>query len=160
MIRQLTIWMATPGLLLAEYKDYWKANPDYDTDFAAMIGDFVEYGKPRTDCSTLATNLKIPSVHEGASGRMIGTTAMPVPVMETAIKVARSKGVVRAVAIAPVGSAPTCEHIQRLADKCLCLLQNSDSCSLALWHDDPRYITDEKVQSLLAPHLQDEHVLQ
>ncbi len=33
MIRRLTIWMATPGLLLAEYKDCLEAKPDYATDF-------------------------------------------------------------------------------------------------------------------------------
>ena len=70
--------------------------------------------------------------------------------MEAAIKAARAKGAVRAVAVAPVGLASTCEHVQRLADEFVCLLQSPDCCSLALWYDDPRYTTDEEVRSLLA----------
>ena len=70
--------------------------------------------------------------------------------MEAAIKAVRAKGAVRAVAVAPVGLASTCEHVQRLADEFVCLLQTPEFCSLALWYDDPRYTTDEEILSLLA----------
>ena len=70
--------------------------------------------------------------------------------MEAAIKAARAHGAVRAVAVAPVGLATTCEHVQRIADEFVCLLQSPDFCSLALWYDDPRYTTDEEILSLLA----------
>jgi putative phosphoribosyl transferase len=77
--------------------------------------------------------------------------------MEAAIKAVRAKGAVRAVAVAPVGLASTCEHVQCFADELVCLLQSPDFCSLALWYDDPRDTTNEEVRSLLAPHLQDPH---
>ena len=77
-------------------------------------------------------------------------------IMEAAIKAARAKGVVRAVAVAPVGLASTCEQVKPIADEFVCLLQTPDFCSLALWYDDPRYTTDEEVRSLLALHLQGE----
>jgi putative phosphoribosyl transferase len=80
-------------------------------------------------------------------------------IMEAAIKAVRDKGAVRAVAVAPVGSASTCEHVQRFADEFVCVLQSPDFCSLALWYDDPRCTTNEEVRSLLAPHLQDPHPL-
>jgi putative phosphoribosyl transferase len=78
-------------------------------------------------------------------------------IVEAAIKAVRAKGAVRVVAATPVGLASTCEHVQRIGDGCVCLLQSPDFCSLALWYDDPRYTTDDEVRSLLAPHLQDEH---
>ena len=77
-------------------------------------------------------------------------------IMEAAIKAARAKGVVRAVAVAPVGLASTCEQVKPIADEFVCLLQTPDFCSLALWYDDPRYTTDEEVRSLLALHLRGE----
>jgi putative phosphoribosyl transferase len=77
--------------------------------------------------------------------------------MEAAIKAVRDKGAVRAVAVAPVGLASTCEHVQRFSDEFVCLLQSPDFCSLALWYDDPRYTTNDEVRSLLARHLQDPH---
>jgi predicted phosphoribosyltransferase len=46
------------------------------------------------------------------------------PIMEVAIKAARAKGSVRVVAAAPVGLASTCEHVQRLSDEFVCLLQS------------------------------------
>jgi putative phosphoribosyl transferase len=77
--------------------------------------------------------------------------------MEAAIEAVRDKGAVRAVAVAPVGLASTCEHVQRFADEFVCLVQSPDFCSLALWYDDPRDTTNEEVRSLLVPHLQDPH---
>ena len=77
--------------------------------------------------------------------------------MEAAIEAVRAKGAVRAVAVAPVGLASTCEHVQRFADEIVCPLQSPDFCSLALWYDDPRDTTNEEVRSLLVPHLQDPH---
>jgi putative phosphoribosyl transferase len=77
--------------------------------------------------------------------------------MEAAIKAVQAKGAVRVVAAAPIGLASTCEHVQRVGDGCVCLLQSPSFCSLALWYDDPRYTTDDEVRSLLAPHLQYEH---
>jgi putative phosphoribosyl transferase len=78
-------------------------------------------------------------------------------IMEAAIKAVRAKGAVRVVAATPVGLTSTCEHVQRIADGCVSLCQSPDFCSLALWYDDPRFITDHEVRSLLEPHLQYEH---
>jgi len=46
----------TPG----EYKDYLEANADYATDLAAMIGDFVDFGKSKDRMQHLADKLEIP----------------------------------------------------------------------------------------------------
>ena len=78
-------------------------------------------------------------------------------IMEAAIKAVRAKGAVRVVAATPVGLASTCEHLQRIADECVSLCQSPDYCSLALWYDDARFISDHEVRSLLASHLQYEH---
>ncbi len=78
--------------------------------------------------------------------------------MRAAIEAARAKGAVRAVAAAPVGLASTCEEVQPIAEQFVCPLRSPDFCSLALWYDDPRDTTDDEVQSLLAPHLHDQHV--
>ena len=78
-------------------------------------------------------------------------------IMEAAIKAVRAKGAVRVVAATPVGLTSTSEHVQRIADEYVSLCQSPDFCSLALWYDDARYITDHEVGSLLAPHLQYEH---
>jgi len=78
-------------------------------------------------------------------------------IVEAAIKAVRTKGAVRVVTATPVGLASTCEHVQRIGDGCLCVLESPDFCSLALWYDDPRYPTDDQVRSLLAPQLHDEH---
>lgn len=43
----------------AEYKDYLEANADYATDLAAMIADFVDYGRTRQRLDRLATKLEI-----------------------------------------------------------------------------------------------------
>lgn len=43
-----------------EFKDYLEANADYATDLAAMIGDFVDYGKTKDRLDRLATKLEIP----------------------------------------------------------------------------------------------------
>jgi len=42
-----------------EYKDYLEANADYATDLAAMIGNFVDYGKARQRLQTLGDKLEI-----------------------------------------------------------------------------------------------------
>jgi hypothetical protein len=43
-----------------EYKDYLEANVDYATDLAAMIGDFVDYGKTKQRMERLAAKLEVP----------------------------------------------------------------------------------------------------
>ncbi len=45
---------------LSEYKDYLEANADYSSDLAAMIGDFVDYGKTRERMESLGAKLEIP----------------------------------------------------------------------------------------------------
>ncbi len=45
----------------AEYKDYLEANADYATDLAAMIADFVDYGKTKDRMQRLAGKLEIPN---------------------------------------------------------------------------------------------------
>jgi hypothetical protein len=44
----------------AEYKDYLQANADYATDLAAMIGDFVDFGRSKDRVQRLADKLEIP----------------------------------------------------------------------------------------------------
>jgi hypothetical protein len=40
-----------------EYKDYLEANADYATDLAAMIADFVDYGRTKQRLERLAAKL-------------------------------------------------------------------------------------------------------
>jgi hypothetical protein len=47
-------------LFTDDYKDFLEANADYATDLAAMIGDFVDYGKTRDRLQRLGTKLEIP----------------------------------------------------------------------------------------------------
>jgi hypothetical protein len=44
-----------------EYKDYLEANADYSADLAAMIGDFVDYGKTKRRMERLAAKLEVPA---------------------------------------------------------------------------------------------------
>jgi hypothetical protein len=46
-------------LFTDEYKDFLEANADYATDLAAMIGDFVDYGKTRDRLERLGNKLEI-----------------------------------------------------------------------------------------------------
>lgn len=43
-----------------EYKDYLEANADYSADLAAMIADFVNYGKTKQRMERLSTRLEVP----------------------------------------------------------------------------------------------------
>jgi hypothetical protein len=43
-----------------EYKDYLEANADYATDLAAMIADFVDYGKTKQRFERLGGRLEVP----------------------------------------------------------------------------------------------------
>jgi len=47
-------------LFTDDYKDFLEANADYATDLAAMIGDFVDYGKTRDRLQRLGNKLEIP----------------------------------------------------------------------------------------------------
>src|SRR5215831_15390065 len=44
----------------AEYKDYLEANADYSADLAAMIANFVDYGKAKQRFEKLAAKLEVP----------------------------------------------------------------------------------------------------
>ena len=44
----------------ADYKDYLQANADYATDLAAMIADFVDFGRSKDRMERLASKLEIP----------------------------------------------------------------------------------------------------
>jgi len=44
----------------AEYKDYLEANVDYSADMAAMIADFVNYGKTKARFERLNEKLELP----------------------------------------------------------------------------------------------------
>jgi len=46
-------------LFTDEYKDFLAANADYATDLAAVIGDFVDYGKTRDRLERLSNKLEI-----------------------------------------------------------------------------------------------------
>ncbi len=48
-------------LATAEYKDYLEANADYAGDLAAMIGDFVDYGKTKQRLQRLSDKLEVPA---------------------------------------------------------------------------------------------------
>ena len=48
-------------LTTAEYKDYLEANADYAGDLAAMIGDFVDYGRTKQRLQSLTDKLEIPA---------------------------------------------------------------------------------------------------
>jgi chromosome segregation ATPase len=43
-----------------KYKDYLEANADYAADLAAMIADFVDYGKTKQRMERLAAKLEVP----------------------------------------------------------------------------------------------------
>lgn len=45
---------------LAEYKDYLEANADYSSDLAAMIANFVDYGKSKERMQNLGAKLEVP----------------------------------------------------------------------------------------------------
>jgi hypothetical protein len=49
-----------PKHTMDEYKDYLEANADYATDLAAMIGDFVDYGRTKQRLERLTTKLELP----------------------------------------------------------------------------------------------------
>ncbi|HXE65202.1 MAG TPA: hypothetical protein VN519_16780 [Bryobacteraceae bacterium] len=53
-----------PKHTLADYKDYLEANADYSSDLAAMIGDFVDYGRTKQRLERLSTKLEV-----GAAGK-------------------------------------------------------------------------------------------
>jgi len=44
---------------ITEYKDYLEANADYSADLAAMVGDFIDYGKAKERMQSLAEKLEI-----------------------------------------------------------------------------------------------------
>jgi hypothetical protein len=46
---------------LAEYKDYLEANADYSSDLAAMVANFVDYGKTKEKVQTLGAKLEVPN---------------------------------------------------------------------------------------------------
>ena len=51
-----------PKLLTTpEYKDYLEANADYAGDLAAMIGDFVDYGRTKQRFQSLTDKLEVPA---------------------------------------------------------------------------------------------------
>lgn len=48
---------------MAEYNDYLEANADYASDLAAMIGNFVDYGKSKQRLERLSSKLEIGAAH-------------------------------------------------------------------------------------------------
>jgi hypothetical protein len=48
-------------LFTPEYKDFLAANADYSTDLAAMVSDFVDYGRTLERVTRLAVKLEIPA---------------------------------------------------------------------------------------------------
>jgi len=47
-------------IFTAEYRDYLEANADYATDLAAMIAQFVDYGKAKQRLVNLTDDLELP----------------------------------------------------------------------------------------------------
>ena len=52
-----------PKHTFAEYQDYLEANADYSSDLAAMIADYVDYGKTKDRLQRLAEKLEVPNTH-------------------------------------------------------------------------------------------------
>jgi hypothetical protein len=52
-----------PKHTFAEYQDYLEANADYSADLAAMVADYVDYGKTKDRMQRLAEKLEIPKTH-------------------------------------------------------------------------------------------------
>jgi hypothetical protein len=50
----------TPKHNFAEYKDYLEANADYASDLAAVIADYVDYGKTKERLQQLGAKLEVP----------------------------------------------------------------------------------------------------
>jgi hypothetical protein len=48
---------------IAEYKDYLEANADYASDLAAMIADFVDYGRAKQRMERVGSKLEVPGEH-------------------------------------------------------------------------------------------------
>jgi hypothetical protein len=48
-----------PKHTLDQYKDYLEANADYSADLAAMIGNFVDYGKTKQRLERLSTKVEV-----------------------------------------------------------------------------------------------------
>jgi len=46
---------------MQEYRDYLEANADYASDLAAMIGNFVDYGRAKQRTERLGAKLEIPA---------------------------------------------------------------------------------------------------
>jgi hypothetical protein len=46
---------------MQEYRDYLEANADYASDLAAMIGNFVDYGKAKQRTERLGARLEVPT---------------------------------------------------------------------------------------------------
>ena len=49
-----------PKHSMAEYRDYLETNADYSADLAAMIANFVDYGKTKQKLQNLADKLEVP----------------------------------------------------------------------------------------------------
>jgi hypothetical protein len=47
----------------AEYQDYLEANADYSSDLAAVVADYVDYGRTKDRLQRLAEKLEIPKTH-------------------------------------------------------------------------------------------------
>jgi hypothetical protein len=62
-------WKDTPAVIehlngenrhtVAEYQDYLEANADYSADLAAMISNFVDYGKTKERVARLGAKLEV-----------------------------------------------------------------------------------------------------
>jgi hypothetical protein len=52
-----------PKHTFAEYQDYLEANADYSSDLAAMVADYVDYGKTKDRLQRLAEKLDVPKTH-------------------------------------------------------------------------------------------------
>jgi hypothetical protein len=46
---------------IAEYKDFLEANADYSSDLAAMIANFVDYGRSKEKMQNLGARLEVPA---------------------------------------------------------------------------------------------------
>jgi len=46
---------------MQEYRDYLEANADYASDLAAMIANFVDYGKAKQRMERLGSKLEVPA---------------------------------------------------------------------------------------------------
>ena len=69
--------------------------------------------------------------------------------MFAAVEALRQRDPAAIVVAVPVGAAPTCDSLERVADECICVLAPDPLLGVGLWYDDFSQTTDAEVRALL-----------